>query len=77
MSDPKPPAPAAAKAGGGSRSPVAAKLAKARPESTVTLMIQSGQAPGGLKPVPAQGQGASSKRPALLARAWAAFKSWW
>ena len=51
------------------------RMAKARPESTVTLMIQSGQAPGGLHPAQAQGS-PPAPRPNLFARAWAAFKGW-
>ena len=51
------------------------RLAKARPESTVTLMVQSGQAPGGL--VPTQSPSAApAKNIGPLARAWAALKSW-
>lgn len=46
-----------------------------QPESTVTLMVQSGQAPGGLASKPMQ-EAAPQKRAGALARAWAAFKSW-
>jgi hypothetical protein len=51
------------------------QLSRARPESTVTLMVQSGQAPGGLTPKPAS-DAAPAPKPGLWSRAWATMKSW-
>jgi len=51
------------------------RLGKARPESTVTLMVQSGQAPGGLSPAKAP-DAPPAKPPSFFARAWAAIKGW-
>ncbi len=51
------------------------RLSKARPESTVTLMVQSGQAPGAVSPQRATPQVPAAK-PGVLTRAWLAVKAW-
>ena len=66
---PKPAPPPAPAPGSPPRPPQAQQV------STVTLMVQSGQAPGGLASAPAQ-QAAPPKSTHPLARAWAAIKAW-
>jgi hypothetical protein len=57
----------------------AERLAGARPESTVTLMVQSGQAPGALAPgvasASAPGSAPGAAKQGWLARWWAVLKS--
>ncbi|MCC6249329.1 MAG: hypothetical protein IT499_16445 [Rubrivivax sp.] len=68
MAAPTPPPSDLDRPSAGGDTPVGERLARARPESTVTLMVQAGQKPGGLDP--------SSASPAA-APAGPAPQGWW
>ena len=68
------PAPKDSRAPSVAPHPGAERLGKAKPESTVTLMVQSGEAPGGLGAAPAAATTRSPMppQPNLLMRVWRA-----